>query len=419
MRRVAEYTALTLSVMQITLELTGLGSVYFVSISLFVAMLLSIVTDLRPNAQVIATNMVLTYLFVIPSIGAIIFENIDYSYICAIAYIFILALRYSAKHVEVPKLSGIPRLGSQRRDMLTLAACLMLCTIGPYFLRVNEFIGLFAFLIPFAVSIVYLERISIYAKLHVILILLALYAGVLFVYVVFHWGGFGRIIVGAYILMPILIANGIRDLGVRSWQGVVLAVPALYVSQSSRHGEVGLENLHGGSASHHLFLTNDLYSAQSVISPSWQTFFEQWLLFYLNWMPRDLWSGKPIGIGLSFVDGWIGRAGFSDGFSVSVGFIGELIYYVGELWWVALFLCALTLISTRAAVAKFTKGYIAPLVVFDVSLLSYTWGGFATFGSRAWFMILPMLLLINVILPRVRRRQTSQWEDLSAQARHR
>ncbi len=45
----------------------------------------------------------------------------------------------------------------------------------------------------------------------------------------------------------------------------------------------------------------------------------------MNWFPRDLWQEKPVGIGYYFVDEWIGRTGYGEGYNISLGFIGEII----------------------------------------------------------------------------------------------
>lgn len=134
--------------------------------------------------------------------------------------------------------------------------------------------------------------------------------------------------------------------------------------------------------------------------------FDQWLLLMGNWVPRDLWLDKPIGLGYAAVDDWIGREGFSDGYSISLGFIGEQYYLLGELYWLGIILAFATLVVLRDVVRKVSRGYVAPLIMFDVNLMSYVWGGGATFGSRLFFFLIPTILFIVMVdrikLPRIR-----------------
>lgn len=415
-RRSAERVAILLNVLHLLLNMTGVGSPAFFVYAAVLAILVSLIVDMRRSAYVISANLTLAYLFIIPTIGSLIFDNYDYSYIVSLAFLFFVAVRYLSG-AESGSVAIILHAPTGRNSNYILAVCFISCIVGPYVVPRESVLANLSFLLPFAVSLVFFETFCINERKSKIAVVLILYFFVILNYVIFYWGGFGRILIGAYILVPILLANSVRDIGVRSWQGIVLAMPALYISQQSRYGEVGLESLYGGSAAHHLIVTDEMFRSMSTISHNWLMFAEQWLLFYLNWMPRDFWSDKPIGVGYSFVDDWIGRAGFSDGFSVSVGFIGELIFYVGDLWWMTFVLCALTLVATRMLVGKLGSGYLAPMVVFDVSLLSYAWGGLATFGSRAWFMIFPLVLLIAVVLPRLRLGSYGRWAQFPAHDR--
>ena len=49
----------------------------------------------------------------------------------------------------------------------------------------------------------------------------------------------------------------------------------------------------------------------------------------------------------------------------------------------------ITLLAIRVSVQKLCRGYVVPLIMFDVNLMSYFWGGGGTFGSRSFFFLVP------------------------------
>src|SRR5690606_31337698 len=205
----------------------------------------------------------------------------------------------------------------------------------------------------------------------------------------FHWSGYGRIVIGSYIMMPVLIAAHHRRFVIRIWHTAVAAPPALSLAIISRGGE-GLGNVGTGGAAHHLQLTTEVLASSHHLSSRWGEYFEQWLLFFLNWMPREWWPEKPLGVGSTFVDDWIGRAGFAANHSVSVGYIGESVYFLGPISPVGILIALLTLVVVRRMIQKFVIPAFSAVIAYDVMLISYVWGGYATFGSRAWFFIVPM-----------------------------
>jgi hypothetical protein len=118
------------------------------------------------------------------------------------------------------------------------------------------------------------------------------------------------------------------------------------------------------------------------------------LLLFFNWVPRDFWPDKPIGLGWASVDEWYDRSLYSPGFTVSLGMYGEQIYLLGSYFLVGIAIVLLTLLAVRSAIAFIARGSYAPLVAYDVSLISYIWGGGALMGTRVWFAVLPMLAVV-------------------------
>lgn len=288
-------------------------------------------------------------------------------------------------------------------SLINIACFLILSLVSNVF-----FSGVYAklgFIAPFAVALVYFERYlrspntTQLASLGVF----SMFALVLALYLGFFWTGFGRIRIGSYLMIPLLLLNFYRPIGVRTWQIVLGAPLILFVAQLSRYGEVAKpEQLFLGSAGVHITFTDELWGGTTHETlGGFSAWLDQWLLLLGNWVPDSLWVNKPIGIGYSSVDDWIGRTGFGEGYSISIGFIGEQYYLLGELYWLGLVAIFLTLVILRVMTKSLCRGYVVPLIMFDVNLMSYIWGGGGTFGSRLFFFLVPTVLFL-LFVDRVR-----------------
>ncbi|WP_417273517.1 hypothetical protein [Celeribacter halophilus] len=274
--------------------------------------------------------------------------------------------------------------------------CLLLVTS----LVLNSMLGgvmaTIGFVAPFAISLVYFERylradsVSTFRAL----LVTGFYMVTIGIFVSFLWSGFGRIRIGSYILMPLLLLNFYRNIGIRTWQVVMAAPLLLFIAQASRYGSVAnAERFFLGSAGVHIIFTDDLWGGTThKYLGGFSAWLDQWLLLLGNWFPSDLWPNKPIGLGYSSVDDWIGRDGFGDAFSISIGFIGEQYYLLGERYWMGLLANFATLLFLRKATTKLCRGYVIPLIIFDVNIMSYIWGGGAVMGSRLFFFLIPVIL---------------------------
>lgn len=341
----------------------------------------------------------LIYLYIVPTISFYVDRSGDPLPLVAATVLFFDCLNRmsQSKHgrgVRIIKRSNINYLG--------WAIMLISSSVGGSFIHADgsSFVGIFAFTVPFAVSLIFFERIvsSNLINLTKAYAMIFVYAVVIFIYILLYWSGFGRIMIAAYILMPLLILDRYRDFGLRPWQAALAAPFLLALSHLSRYGDWGeTKDLAGGSASHHLTLTLDLlknpvYEHLGGIN----RFFEQYTLLFLNWFPRDSWPGKPLSLGYKSVDEWIGRTGYGDGYSISLGMYGEQLYLLGPASILSIMLLLATIIVLRRIVVALSRDYEAPSLVFDICLISYVWGGAATFGSRAWFFIVPMLATIAI-----------------------
>lgn len=337
----------------------------------------------------------LVYLYLGPTIGLFATESGDALPFLAL---FILSIDVLSHLSRTPFPSSDQRFENGSFDKLIWAFLILSASVGGVLLEgADSFASLFAFTIPFAVSLVFFERITRKSSLPGIIFMLAMYFVLIVIYISLYWSGFGRLVIGAYALMPILIADYHRDFGLRMWHVIALAPPLLAVSHLSRYGGWGgWADLSGGSSSHHLILTLQLGDSDiHRFYGGFGRFVEQYSLLFLNWVPRDLWPSKPVGLGLISVDEWIGRSGYGEGFSVSLGMFGEQLYLLGSSFFFFSWLAIIaTILMLRKYISKLSLNYVAPIVAFDVSLISYVWGGSGTFGSRVWFFVTPMILVI-------------------------
>ena len=298
--------------------------------------------------------------------------------------------------------------GTDWSNSIMLLLLLTWCAFAGIFINAEGFLGLLLFSAPFGVSLVYFDLIvSRYRSQWQTIFALLLYFIVIASYIAFQWSGFGRIVIASLILAPLLIVNARIDLGIRVLYFIIIAPAALFVAQVSRYGAIeDPQNLFIGSAGHHLLVTHDVMNRNDhLYSGGWNVFFEQYALFFLNWFPRNLWTEKPLGIGLWSVDILYGRAGYGEGYSHSIGFLGEQYFYFGELFGFGLIIMILTLVSTRIVLSWLSFGFAAPVILFDISLISYFWGGMATFGSRFWFLTVPTLLACWLLRSRLRHNR--------------
>jgi hypothetical protein len=337
------------------------------------------------------------YLYIPVSVNMIVDSRIDPLLMFALAVIgFDFVVYFSRANISIlhRSTSDLPR------DFVIWACLLAMALIGNLIFSKGggSFLGLFAFTVPFAISLLLFERLVASCGRTKLCLMLFAYLITIGIYIVYFWGGFGRLVIGAYVLMPVLIADRYRDFGLRTWQAAGLAPLLLAVAYYSRNKTwIETNELGAGGAGHHLRLTMDLfYNPVYEYFGSFYKFADQYILLFLNWFPREYWENKPVGIGSYAVDEWIGRQGFGRVYNVSLGMFGEQLYTVGPYFLVAWIFLLITIIMLRRFIETLAAGYATPVVVFDVNMINYVWGGAASFGSRAWFFIVPLLMVTSV-----------------------
>ncbi len=216
-------------------------------------------------------------------------------------------------------------------------------------------------------------------------------------YFSFVWDGFGRLHFLVYLMLPVLVLLYNRRIYLKAWYmlfAAPLGVIAGTALRSSERLEAHPGTLFGGSVGHHLVLMEKINNDLSIRNWRFGELYDQYVLLFLSWYPRGAWPEKPLGIGSWFVDEYIGRRGYSESYSVSLGIWGEHIYLVPHIW-VASGLLAVLLMGLLARVLykiSFKSGLV--VVIFQAQSLTFFWGGMASFGSRVWWMVLPVLFYL-------------------------
>ena len=336
------------------------------------------------------------FLYAAPGLALSTFSDLNSAVYVCLFILFFDFLRVAAVYLSASSMRSPPlrSMRSPNRKTILLVLLMVSSILFPPVFEGTLF-STFSFSIPFVLGVFYFESLlKIGISKRRVTLLACLIIGIVAIYTLFYWHGFGRLLIGVYVLIPLMTLMYYHDIKLRSWHLLPIAPIALFFAAISRYGDTNASNVFVGSAGHHIVLTDGLLlSSPGISSRDWSGFLDQYLLFFLNWFPRSIWDSKPIGVNYTSVDDWYGREGVGADFSVSVGMYGETIYYLGEAFLLGNVILFVTIAATRWGIQKLSNGYALAIVIFDVNLVSYAWGGSATFGSRVWFMVLPVLVV--------------------------
>ena len=261
-------------------------------------------------------------LFAIPAGLSVFGSEGQYVVLLAVAYIFTEVLRAVSNRMNRRLSHHTPR--NKKFNLFLWAFLIAIVVVGWQFrFGLGSTINVFIFFLPFAASLVVMERSIDTISIAKIYLLAAAYFILILYYSMFFWSGFGRLVISAYIMIPILIINQHRDIGIRAWQLTLIIPSALVGAFVLRFQESDLQRLMEDSWVSHLTLTREMLDTLGSREPAgFSGYIDQYLLLFLQWVPRSIWPTKPVGVGLTFVDDWIGREGFDIGHSVALGFMG-------------------------------------------------------------------------------------------------
>jgi len=360
--------------------------------AIITAQSIRLMVDGKTDTLTVSLGIIYFTLFAFPSAGLIVFQDL-YPRWSLIAFIVCFdAIRLFQGNQQTKTAYYTKRLSRNAVALFFLLQIWMLT--GPFAIRGGSLITLVA---PLSISVVILElMLKSNSSNKLIFFAVSSLGLVLISHITFHWSGFGRLVIGSYVIFIALVVMKYRNIKFRLWLVPFLLPIALYFAQLSRYGNVtDIGRLVGGSAGHHLIVTNDIFTlADQGYSRGIGEFLDQFKLFFLGWFPRSFWPDKPLGAGLTSVDVVYGRQGVSLTYSQSLGFLGEQVYLLGNYGIVGLALIIGIIIVLRSIIARVSGGFIAPLAAFDVSLMSFFWGSMSTFGNRVWFLLIPGLAFL-------------------------
>lgn len=342
------------------------------------------------------------FIFSLPGVTISFIYGVDHSQ-TFFAYILFSDLLLLGNRKEVNKIQHRVYAVSKRsysRNSGILLAILAWCSVSSLILPQGKLLNLLAFLVPYSISLVVFEATLLTgATRRQAALWLIGYLLTLGVYSFVVWDGFGRLVVASLLMAPFLVAFTQLNVWPRLWWLMLAAPFTLIASQLVRYEDIeDIETALVGSAGHHYVVTNDILGFNLYRAPEGlSAFFEQYLLLFTNWIPRDWWAEKPVGIGLSSVDAIYGRKGFDEGYSHSIGFLGELYFTLGSWFLLGFALLVITVILLEKIVSKFDRDSSVPLVVLQINMISYFWGGMATMGSRLWFMLIPVMFMVWLV----------------------
>lgn len=263
----------------------------------------------------------------------------------------------------------------------------------------------FIFLACWGLALVFLERLNWSTRSVVLRYTgVAIIIGSVLLFAALLWTGGGRLIMISLLLGPVLIAGYYGPFRVSGHLLAGLGAALVFVGHVIRYGfSDGLSGIAADSGATHAILTTQLYETPSI-TQNVTGFWDQYLLMFLNWVPRSVWPEKPLGVNYLFVDVYIGRQGLGELHSTALGYFGEQIYYWGMGWPVGAVITTASLVLLRLLVVRCARAFTAPVVAMDVWLLTFFWGGMAVWASRVWFALVPALVLAVMLQAASSRR---------------
>jgi hypothetical protein len=254
-----------------------------------------------------------------------------------------------------------------------------------------------------SLGLLHLERLHRHGSNNQRIAGVAVYCVFMGLQMAFLWNGYGRIILVSLILAPLLLSSRYGPLRISAFALVLVATVLGFLGRVLRFGwSDGIAGLADDSGASHLVYSSEMWQQPSV-AQNVTSFLDQYALLFAAWVPRDIWPSKPLGVNYSYVDVYIGRVGLSEVHSTAIGSFGEVLFFSQNYWMLLLGIVLLTLLVIRWVIVKLSGAFEAPAIMFDVWLLTYFWGGMASFASRAWYCIVPIVIYAVVL----RRLNTS------------
>lgn len=216
----------------------------------------------------------------------------------------------------------------------------------------------------------------------------------------FFWSGSGRLLLAANLVVPTIFA----------WHYSGRVVPVLglsflfsfagLISSGNRYNISSLDSflyaVLNDSMTSPVNLLGDIFYTDRVIN--WAGIIDQYLLFFIGALPRALWEGKPYGFGFQYTVDQMDWGLVEAGHSVASTFAGEHIYYLGAFWGIVSALFAVILFSIVYRIIYSLDRYKVLFSVYLMYVLTFYWGGLASFSHRFQLSFLLPFILLFVFL---------------------
>lgn len=229
------------------------------------------------------------------------------------------------------------------------------------------------------------------------LLLILIYALYILFFMEFYWSGFGRLVIAGWLAVPVIVFMLQYKVPYNKY-ALFLIVPVVGFLMSilrfkdATVSQILSAQVKDSNLSPYL-LAQDLYADLSDSRLSVEGAFDQFVLFFLAAIPREVWPSKPVGFGFQYTVQQLDAHLIDAGHSVAALFFGEFFYYMGE-WWI---LGALLSVSFMVLIFRFSfrldpaSGvYVVPVVVW---VLTYVWGGLASFANRFHMGVIVIILV--------------------------
>lgn len=219
-------------------------------------------------------------------------------------------------------------------------------------------------------------------------------------YAFVYWSGFGRLILAGTLIIPTLVM--FRRLNIPFGKHVFLGMcmlagvlGTLLRLTDSTLDTVIRRSLADSNVGPFLIGQSLVDRSMEGIRIDWLGWLDQLMLFGLAVWPRDWWTEKPLGFGAIWVVENMGPGYW--GHSIASTFMGEHLYYLGVVWGIVAAFAAVFLISTlyNALMGSRRLFGLGGFLV-AVYLPTFYWGGIASFASRFWTGVIPLIVVLAV-----------------------
>lgn len=219
------------------------------------------------------------------------------------------------------------------------------------------------------------------------------------VYSYFYWSGSGRLVIfGVLLGSSLILLKDIRIFALEKWMIFLIMgfgglLGTYYRFDASSLSEAIAASL-GDSNTSPVQLISTIYLVAGNTVKSLSGWLDQFFLFFLAGMPRNLWPGKPFGFGYQYTVENFEQYLQDAGHSVAATFVGEHIYYLGAFYGIFGVTLSVLLIAFlyRFLCRKSILGGYGAIAV-AIWLPTYYWGGMQAFSARFSLSAVPLILL--------------------------